>query len=91
MENKGMRNQALIQQIKEVIRAENARMFDRVTYQDGMRKIIDVIDGNGKLHAQLIKVKDQSGKWHSFSEVYERLITDPVKMEGEEDGQDDEC
>ena len=70
---------------------ENQELTDRVTYQDGMRKIIDVIDGNGKLHAQLVKVKDQNGKWHHYNEVFERPFWDPEKIGGKEYGQDDEC
>ena len=59
-------------------------MRGRITYEDRFRQIIDVVDGNGRVYAQLVKVKNRNGGWHKYHEVFEEPIEDPAK-EAEED------
>ena len=69
---------------------ENNELRDRITYQDKRIVILDVIDGEGKVHARLTIVKNGFGREiHRFNEVYPGGgIDDPVGVKDEQDDED---
>ena len=63
-------------------------MTDRITYEDKLIQILDVVDGEGKVHARLTIVRNTCGRiMHKFNEVYPGGIEDPTKggLEDEDD------